>query len=168
MVREGIILRHKISTKEIVVNQAKIEATEKLPPPASVKGIRSFLGHADFYRRFIKDFSNIAKSLSNLLMQGVPFFFDEDCNLAFLTLKEKLISTPIVITPDWEHPFKLMPNVSDYVVVVVLRQKSDRVFHAIYYVIRTLNEAYLNYTTNEKELLANFFFFLHSTNSCHI
>ena len=61
--------------------------------------------------------------------------------MSFLTLKEKLISTPIVVTPDWECLFELMPNVSDYVVVAVLRQKSDRVFHAIYYVIRTLNEA---------------------------
>ena len=80
MVREGIVLGHIILPKGIQVDRAKIEVIEKLPPPTSVKGIQSFLGHADFYRRFIKDFSKIEKPLSNLLMLGVPFIFDEDCN----------------------------------------------------------------------------------------
>ncbi|MCI84089.1 reverse transcriptase, partial [Trifolium medium] len=65
MVTEGIVLGHKVSTKGIEVDRAKIEVIEKLPPPVNVKGIRSFLGHAGFYRRFIKDFSKIAKPLSN-------------------------------------------------------------------------------------------------------
>ena len=67
MVQEGIVLGHRISARGIEVDKAKIEAIEKLPPPSSVKGIRSFLGHAGFYRWFIKDFSQIAKPLSNLL-----------------------------------------------------------------------------------------------------
>ena len=91
MVRRGIILGHKISTRGIEVDKAKVEVIEKLPPPNSMKGIRSFIGHARFYRRFIKDLSKIAKPLSNLLMQGVVFTFDEQCNQAFLTIKEKLI-----------------------------------------------------------------------------
>ena len=77
MVQEGIVLGHKISTRVIEVDIAKVEVIEKLPPPTSMKGIRSFLGHARFYRRLIKDFSKIAKPLSNLLMQGVVFTFDE-------------------------------------------------------------------------------------------
>ncbi|XP_017976423.1 PREDICTED: uncharacterized protein LOC108661939 [Theobroma cacao] len=76
MVREGIVLGHKISSNGIEVDKAKIEAIEKLPPPINVKGIRSFLGHASFYRRFIKDFSKISKSLCNLLEKDVPFKFD--------------------------------------------------------------------------------------------
>ncbi|KAG9458341.1 hypothetical protein H6P81_002849 [Aristolochia fimbriata] len=76
MVRDGIVLGHKISEKEIEVDKAKIEVIEKLPPPTSVKGIRSFLGHAGFYRRFIKDFSKIAKPLSNLLSKDVKFDFN--------------------------------------------------------------------------------------------
>ena len=100
MVREGIVLGHKISARGIEVDIAKVEVIEKLPPPTSVKGIRSFLGHAGFYRRFIKDFFKIAKPLSNLLMQGVVFTFDEQCKQAFMTLKRKLISAPIVVTPD--------------------------------------------------------------------
>ena len=89
MVQEGIVLGHQIFARGIEVNKAKIEAIEKLPPPSSVKGIRSFLGHAGFYRRIINDFSRIAKPLSSFLVQGTPFDFDEECVQAFLILKDK-------------------------------------------------------------------------------
>ena len=128
MVREGIVLGHKISARGIEVDIAKVEVIEKLPPPTSVKGIRSFPGHAGFYRRFIKDFSKIAKPLSNLLMHGVVFTFDEQCKQAFMTLKGKLISAPIVVTPDWASPFELMCDASDFAVGAVLGQKKDKVF----------------------------------------
>ena len=82
------------------MNKTKIETIEKLPPPFSMKGIRSFLGHEGFYRRFINDFSKIAKPLSNMLVQGAPFKFDGQCTQAFSILKEKLVSTPIVVAPD--------------------------------------------------------------------
>ena len=76
MVKEGIVLGHRISKRGIKVDKAKIETIENLPPPSSVKGIKSFLVHAGFYRRFIKEFSKIAKPLLNLLVQGAPFEFD--------------------------------------------------------------------------------------------
>ena len=100
MVQEGIVLGHQISARGIEIDKAKIEAIEKLPSPSSVKGIRSFLGHPGFYRRFIKDFSRIAKPLSNLLVQGIPFEFNEQCVRAFSVLKDKLVSTPIVVALD--------------------------------------------------------------------
>ena len=99
--RSAILLGHRISVRGIEVDRAKIEAIEKLPPPSSVKGIRSFLGHARFYRHFIKDFSQIAKPLSNLLVQGTPFEFVAQCMHAFSVLKDKLVSTLIVVAPDW-------------------------------------------------------------------
>ena len=68
MVREGIVLGHRVFGRGIEVDRAKIEIIEKLPPPTSVKGVRIFLGHAGFYRRFIQDFSKVSKPLSNLLM----------------------------------------------------------------------------------------------------
>ena len=77
MVTEGIVLGHKISMNGIEVDKAKVEVIEKLPPPANVKGIRRFLEHARFYRHFIKDFSKIAKPLSNLLNKEVSFHFDK-------------------------------------------------------------------------------------------
>ena len=150
MVKEGIVLGHRVSDNGIEVDKAKIETIEKLSPPTSVKGIRSFLGHAGFYRRFIKDFSTIAEHLSSLLMHGVPFFFDEKGMIAFTTLKYKLTSAPIVIAPDWELPLELMCDASDYVVGAFLGQWKNKVFYAIYYARKTLNEAQLNYSTTEK------------------
>ena len=141
MVQEGIVLRHQISVREIEVDKAKIEAIEKLPPPSLVKCIRSFLGHAGFYRRFIKDFSRIPKSLSNLLVQGIQFEFDEQCVRAFPVLKDKLVSAPIVVAPDWDLPFELMCDASDYAIRAVLGQKSERIFQVIYYASQTLNDA---------------------------
>ena len=159
MVQEGIVLGHRISARGIEVDKAKIEAIEKLPPPSSVKGIRSFLGHAGFYRRFIKDFSHIAKPLSNLLVKGIPFEFDSQCLHAFTVLKDKLISAPIVVAPDWSFPFELVCDASDYAIGAVLGQKREKIFQVIYYASRTLNDAQLNYATTEKELLAIVFAF---------
>ena len=107
MVREGIVLGHRIFGREIEVDQAKIEIKEKLPPPTSVKGVRSFLGHTGFYRRFIQDFSKVSKPLSNLLlMQGVPFEFNDPCMNAFELLKKKLTSAPIVVALNWNLRFE--------------------------------------------------------------
>ncbi|XP_015939927.1 uncharacterized protein LOC107465466 [Arachis duranensis] len=96
----GIVFGHQISNKGIEVDQAKMEVIERFPPPTNVKAIISFLGHAGFYRRFIKDFSKIAKPLCNLLAMDTPFVFDRDCLHAFETLKAKLISAPIISAPN--------------------------------------------------------------------
>ena len=123
MVREGIVLGHRISGKGIEVDRAKIEIIEKLPPPTSVKGVWSFLGHTDFYKWFIRDFSKVSKPLSNLLMQGVPFEFNEPCMDSFDFLKKKLTSAPIVVAPDWNLPFELMCDASEFEVGAVLGQR---------------------------------------------
>ncbi|XP_056843230.1 uncharacterized protein LOC108840838 [Raphanus sativus] len=94
MVRDGIVLGHKISEKGIEVDKAKIEVMMSLQPPTSVKGIRSFLGHAGFYRRFIQDFSKIARPLTRLLCKEAQFAFDSDCLAAFHTIKGALVSMP--------------------------------------------------------------------------
>jgi hypothetical protein len=79
MIREGIVLGHKTSEKGIEVDKPKIEVIEQLPPPTNVKGICSFLGHARFYRRFIQNFSQIARPLMHLLAKDAPFIFTEEC-----------------------------------------------------------------------------------------
>ena len=96
MVTKGVVLGHLIYDRGIEVDKAKVEVIEKLPPPTSVKGIHSFLGNAGFYRRFIKDFSKIAKPLTNLLAKDTLFVFDNNCLKAFYRLKEALISAPIL------------------------------------------------------------------------
>nr|GFA59099.1 reverse transcriptase domain-containing protein [Tanacetum cinerariifolium] len=101
MVKEGIVLGHKISKNRIEVDKAKVDVIPKLPHPTTVKGVRSFLGHADFYRRFIQDFSKISRPMTHLLEKNTPFIFFEDCIKAFQTLKKKLTEAPILIAPNW-------------------------------------------------------------------
>lgn len=148
--KEGIILGHLVSARGIEVDKAKVEVISKLPPPINVKGVRSFLGHACFYRRFIQNFSIIAKPLTNLLNQDVPFVFDQKCLEAFNTLKQALISAPIVQPPDWTLPFELMCDASDFAVGAVLGQRKDNKLHVIYYSSKTLDDAQVNYTTTDK------------------
>ncbi|XP_019226884.1 PREDICTED: uncharacterized protein LOC109208257 [Nicotiana attenuata] len=97
MVDEGIVLGHKISKHGIEVDRAKIEIISKLPPPTFIKGVRSFLGHARFYRCFIKDFSKIANPICKLLEKDAKFVFDEKCLKAFEELKQRLTAAPIIV-----------------------------------------------------------------------
>nr|GEZ83940.1 reverse transcriptase domain-containing protein [Tanacetum cinerariifolium] len=122
-VREGIVLGHKISKQGIKVDKAKVDVITKLPHPTTVKGIRSFLGHAE-------------------------------CVNAFQTLKRKLTEAPILIAPDWDMPFELMCDASDFAIETVLGQRQDKHFRPIHYASKTMTEAELNYTTTEKEMLA--------------
>nr|GEY65697.1 putative reverse transcriptase domain-containing protein [Tanacetum cinerariifolium] len=154
MVKEGIVLGHKISKKGIEVDKAKIEVISKLPHPTTVKGIRSFLGHAGFYRRFIKDFSKISRPMTHILEKYSPFTFSNECIQAFRTLKDKLTEAPILIAPNWDQPFELMCDASDYAIGAVLGQRIEKNFRPIYYASTTMNQAKSNYTTTEKEMLA--------------
>ncbi|GJV10294.1 reverse transcriptase domain-containing protein [Tanacetum coccineum] len=154
MVKEGIVLGHKISRKGIEVDKAKVDVISKLPHPTTVKGIRSFLGHAGFYRRFIKDFSKISRPMTHLLEKNTPFIFSEDCILAFQTLKKKLTEAPILIAPNWDQPFEIMCDASDYAIGAVLGQRIEKHFRPIHYASKTMTEAETNYTTTEKEMLA--------------
>ena len=100
MVQSDIVLRYKISETVIEVDQAKLAIIEKFEYPKNVKGVRSFLGHAGFYRRFIKDFSNITKPLCCLLKKEAKFDFNKECIASFDLLKSKLSSAPIITTPN--------------------------------------------------------------------
>nr|GEV44200.1 reverse transcriptase domain-containing protein [Tanacetum cinerariifolium] len=127
MVTKGVVLGHKISKQGIEVDKAKVDVITKLPYPTTVKGIRSFLGHAGFYRRFIKDFSKIARPMTRLLEKDAPFIFSPKCVDAFKTLKTKLTEAPILIAPNWDMPFELF---------------------------KTMREAESKYTITKKEMLA--------------
>nr|GEX93342.1 reverse transcriptase domain-containing protein [Tanacetum cinerariifolium] len=121
MVKEGIVLGHKISKQGIDVDKAKVDVITKLPHPTTVKGIRSFLGHAGFYRRFIKDFSKIARPMTRILEKDAPFIFSLECVDAFRTLKIKLCEALILTAPNWDMPFELMRCVSGQEVVDILK-----------------------------------------------
>ncbi|GJS87115.1 reverse transcriptase domain-containing protein [Tanacetum coccineum] len=128
MVKEGIVLGHKILKSRIEVDRAKVDVIAKLPPPIPVKGIRSFL--------------------------ETPFICSTECRDAFETLKKKLTEAPILVAPDWDLPFEIMCDASDFAVGEVLGQRKTKHFQPIHYASKTMTDAQAHYTTTEKELLA--------------
>ena len=154
MVTEGIVLGQMISTARLEVDQAKVSIIRNLMPPTTVKGIRSFLGHAGFYKRFIRDFSKIARPLYRLLKKDTKFNFDESCQNSFEEIKSRQVEAPIMAKPDWNKEFEIICDSSDFAMGAVLGQKAEKVFKAIYYASKTFNEAQENYSTTEKEMLA--------------
>nr|GEX83446.1 reverse transcriptase domain-containing protein [Tanacetum cinerariifolium] len=123
MVKEGIVLGHKISKNRIEVNKAKVNVITKLPHPTTVKG-------------------------------DTLVIFSEDCIKAFQTLKQKLTEAPILIAPNWDLPFELMCDASDFAIGVVLGKRSEKHFRPIHYASKTMTEAESNYTKTEKEMLS--------------
>ncbi|GJX88688.1 reverse transcriptase domain-containing protein [Tanacetum coccineum] len=139
--------------------QSKDQSNLKTSTPTNIKGIRSFLGYASFYQRFIKDFSKIARPLTKLLEKDTPFEFNDECQNAFKILKEKLTCAPVIVSPNWSLPFELMCDASDFAIGPILGQKEGRNFHLIYFASKTLNAAQQNYIITKKELMAVVFAF---------
>ncbi|GJX92192.1 reverse transcriptase domain-containing protein [Tanacetum coccineum] len=146
--------QRRISKNGIEVDKAKVNVIAKLPHPTIVKGVRSFLGHAGFYRQFIKDFSKISRPMTHLLEKNTLFIFSNKCIQAFETLKKKLTKAPILIAPDWDLPFELMCDASDFAIGAVLGKRHEKHFRPIHYASKTTNKAESHYTTTEKEMLA--------------
>ena len=153
MVTQGIMLGHIVSREGIEVDKEKVELISNLLTPNCVKDIRSFLGHAGFYRRFIRDFSVIAHPLCNLLAKDVTFEWSQACEAAFDKLKMMLVSPPIMRSPNWNLPSEIMCDASDYAIGAVLGQREDKKAFVICYANKTLDSALSNYTTTEKEFL---------------
>ena len=120
MVEQGIVLGHIVSARGIEVDKAKIDVIQSLHYPTNVREVHSFLGHAGFYRRFIKDFSKISSPLCELLKKEVTFELNDECKKAFDELKSRLTSAPIIKELDWSRPFEIMCDANDYTVGVVL------------------------------------------------
>ena len=154
MVNQGIVLGHVISSTRIEVNKAKVELISKLPPPTSVKAVRQFLGHAGFYRGFIKDFSKIAKPLYEILEKDSKFVFDDRFQASFERLKLHLTTQPIMRALNWQLPFEVIRDASDFAIGAVLGQREDGKHYVVCYERKILHEAQRNYTTTEKKLLA--------------
>ena len=154
MVTEGIVLGNMISAAGLEVHQAKVSIIRNLIPLTTVRGIRSFLGHVGFYRRFIRDFSKIGRPLCRLLEKDAKFNFDESCHNSFEEIKSRLVEAPIMEKPDWNREFEIMCDANDFAMGAVLGQKAEKGFKTIYYARKTFNEAQENYSTTEKEMLA--------------
>ncbi|RDY05728.1 Retrovirus-related Pol polyprotein from transposon 17.6, partial [Mucuna pruriens] len=140
-------------------DRAKIDIIKSLLNPVSMREVRSFLGHVGFYTCFIKNFNKIALPLSKLLQKDVEFVFNKECIQAFEELKTRLTSTPILQAPNWKLPFELMCDASNSALRAILGQQGGvgQLAHVIAYASRTMDQAQINYTTIEKELLAIIF-----------
>nr|GEY25433.1 reverse transcriptase domain-containing protein [Tanacetum cinerariifolium] len=125
MVKEGVVLGHKISKSGIEVNRAKVNVIAKVPHPSSVKGVRSFLGHIGFYRRFIQDFSKIARPMTHHFEKETPLYFSKECIEAFNSLKKMLTEALILVASDWDLSFEIMCDASNFTIEfdVVIRDK---------------------------------------------
>ena len=109
-----------MSSRGLELDTAKINVISSLPYPSCVREVRSYLGHAGFYRCFIKDFSKITTPLCKLLAKEVDFVFDQACKDAHDELKRRVTSAPIIQPPNWDEPFEIMCDASDYAVGVML------------------------------------------------
>nr|GEV82330.1 DNA-directed DNA polymerase [Tanacetum cinerariifolium] len=149
MVKEGIFLGHKISKNKLEVDRSKVDVIAKLPYPTTVKGVRSFLGHAGYYTRFIQEFSKIARPMTHLLEKETPFLFSKDCIDAFETLKKKLTEASILVVPDWNLPFEFIkqdakPRLIRWVLLlqefdIIIRDKKGTENHATDHLSRLAN-----------------------------
>ena len=148
-----IVLEHIISGKGLEVDKAKIEVIQNLSLHGIVRDLTSFLGHVSFYWIFIQDFAKVSRPLTTLLCRDKDFIIYEEGKHTFKMLKQALIETPILQSPNWDLPFEIMCDASDYAVGAVLGQRLDKKQTIICYASKTLVEAQINYTTTKKEIL---------------
>jgi hypothetical protein len=144
-----------VSTDGIEVDPEMVEAVINWQPPQTVKGVQSFLGFCNFYRRFIRDYGKTAAPLTRLTRKEVPFVFGPDCTTAFQELKHRLVSAPILAHYNPDKETMLETDASDGVVAGVLsQQQSDGEYHPVAYLSKTMAPAELNYPIYDKEMLA--------------
>ena len=147
-------LGHVVTPEGIFPDPGKVEVVKNFPKPASLKELKSFLGLANYYRRFIKGFSEIASPLNALTKKGVKFCWSESCAVAFDRLKRALISAPVLAFPNFDEQFLLYVDASSTGIGFALAQIQSGKEVVIAYNVRGLNQAERNYTTTEREALA--------------
>jgi transposase InsO family protein len=157
---KGILLGHVISKKGIELDVDKVKVIAALKAPTDVREIRAFLGHAGYYRRAIHKYAEIAMPLTALLKKDIEFEWNDTRQQAFEDLKQRLISAPVLIKPDWEKDFHVFIDASAYCIGANLSQKNaDGRDYPIYYSSRQMNAAEKNYSVTNREALAIVFAF---------
>ena len=154
MLKEIEFLGHIVSAKGVAVDPRKTKVIKEWPQPTSVTEVRSFLGMANYYKKFVKEFAQIAGPLTYLLKKGVPLEWKAEQEKAFSTLKQKLVEAPVLRTPDFKLPFVVTTDASDYAIGQVLQQDDGNGLRPVAYESRKLTPAEKNYAIHEKELLA--------------
>lgn len=152
--RETTFLGHVISAAGVSTDPDKVSTVRDWPEPRDTKELRSFLGLASYYRRFVKDFATLASPLHRLTQKGQTFHWDEDCATAFSALRMALVGAPVLQYPDPNQPFILDTDASDRGIGAVLSQGGDTEERVVAYYSRTLSRAERNYCVTRRELLA--------------
>lgn len=150
-------LGYCVNSSGLLVDPEKVEAILRIPSPKNVKDVRRIVGIASWYRRFIPSFSTVCDPLTRLTRKNVPFHWDETCEEALNNLKQHLVSAPILTCPDFNLPFVVETDASDFGLGAVLVQKQDGKDRVICYLSRSLTKIERKYATTEKELLAIIF-----------
>lgn len=144
-----------ISQGKIEMDPVKVEGVSKWPEPENVKDVQSFLGFVNFYRRFIQDFADLARPLHDLTKKGTVWRWSPRQQQAFDDLKRSVTSSPVLIFPDDNKPYKLEADSSDYATGAVLSQEgSDGKWHPVAFMSKSLSEVERNYDIHDKEMLA--------------
>ena len=152
--KEVHYLGHVVSAAGVSPDPAKVEVVSSYPVPTNVKELRQFLGLANYYRRFVPDFSKIAEPLHKLLRKGNTYSWYSACQEAFTALKHRLTTPPILAYPDFKLPFLLYTDASDFALGAVLSQVQDGKERVICYWSRQLTKPERGYSTTEREALA--------------
>jgi RNase H-like domain found in reverse transcriptase/Reverse transcriptase (RNA-dependent DNA polymerase) len=148
-------LGHIIGPNGLQMDPAKVKVIQDWPEPRKVKDIQSFLGFVNFYRQYIHNYSNIVVPLTRLTQKNIPWNFNESCKLAFLTLKQAFISTPVLTHYKPGCPLVIETDASDYALAAILSQvESNGEIHPVTYLSRTFSDTELNYDTHDKKLMA--------------
>jgi RNase H-like domain found in reverse transcriptase/Reverse transcriptase (RNA-dependent DNA polymerase)/Integrase zinc binding domain/Integrase core domain/Zinc knuckle len=151
-------LGHVVSKDGIQVNPEKVECVLAMSAPKNVKMLQSFLGLCNYYNKFIPSYAKICKPFFHLLRKGVSYVWSDECEQAFVTMKQRLTSAPVLMTPDFSKPFTIHTDASMDGVGAILSQKDDNGHeHPIIYISRALKPAEKNYHTTHQELLAVMF-----------
>ena len=146
----GMIVREN----QIAMDPVKVKGVLEWPEPTNVKGVRSFLGFGNFYRRFISHFSDIARPLNELTQKNRPWNWTPECQKAFDTLKQQFASAPVLAMPDWTKPFIIESDASKWASGAVLRQRDDNGdLHPCAYLSKSFSEPERNYEIYDRELL---------------
>jgi hypothetical protein len=146
----GILLGHVVCKQGLLMDPAKIVVIVDLPPPTSVRQLKSTLGHTGYYRKFIKGYAQITTPMEKLLKKEVKYQWNDECQKSLDTLKHKMVTTPILVFPDWRKEFHVHVDASSIALGVVLAQPGEgEIDHLIAFTSRKLSSTEKNYTTIE-------------------
>ena len=145
------MLGHIVCKQGLLVDPAKIAIIVNLPPPNSVKQLRTTLGHTGYYQKFIKGYANITALMEKLLKRDVKFKWTEECQQSLDILKERMVTAPILVFPYWKLPFHVHVDALSIALGVVLAQPRGVLDHPIAFSSRKLSLAECNYTTTKRE-----------------